>query len=237
MTSAAISVPITIVPKIRVRPWLPSTSSAMNQATINSGSSALGLLTEDQEGEVPQVRLADRIGNALEHEDATEGASGRCSVPRDPARQPEVERGHGEEEHASADPEVDDRFGTTTGRERDADRHRHGEENDDGGHEASDRSHDVHHLLESRNVNGIGTLRLSQRWRAKGVTGWGPARNSRPGQPSFGSVPAINRLRTRAGSAADAAGSNRPALRVPCAPMPRAGVVVPGTRPRRRRWG
>ena len=40
-----------------------------------------------------------------------------------------------------------------------------------------------------------------------------------------------------AGSATDAAGSIDAGSRMPCAPMPRADVVVPGTRPRRRRWG
>ena len=85
--------------------------------------------------------------------------------------------------------------------QRDTDRHWHGEENDHGGHEASDRSHDVHHLLESRNVNGIGTLRLRNDGERR-MNEMGPARNS-SGQPS---APPLSAERRQPGDRDDPVG-------------------------------
>ena len=130
---------------------------------------AFGLLAEDQEGEVPQIRLADRIGNALEHEDATEGAGGRCSYhaiqrgsPKSnaatarssiPAPIPKWMIGSAPPPVASATPIA---TGTVMRTMMAATRPR------------IDRT-TFHLLLERRNVNGLGTLRLTQRWPSDGL--------------------------------------------------------------------
>ena len=139
-TSPTITMVITTQPKIRVLPSLARSSSAANQ-TGQVRQHPLELLAKHEEREVVKGRVADGVRDALEEEDPAKDAGSHGPEPRDRAWQPVVKGGGREHHHPGADAEVDDGLAPAAGDHGNTDRQRDREQEHDGGHEASDRSH------------------------------------------------------------------------------------------------
>ena len=132
---------ITTQPRIRVLPSLPRSSKAANQTTMRSGSTRSNCWPRTKNAKWYRVGIADRVGDALEKEDAAERAGAQGTEPRNGAWKSEIEGSGGEHHHPGADAEMDDRLSPAAGDNGDRDGQGDCEQERDGGRKASNGSH------------------------------------------------------------------------------------------------